>query len=63
MPAGRGASVVWDSATRRLPRRWLHLRLWLWAVAGPLWTEQPGGARWAKPCPGEGVWALVVPPA
>lgn len=63
VPAGQGASMVWDSATRHLRGRWLHLRLWLWTVAGPLGTSQPGGAHWVITCPGEGVWAPVVPPA
>lgn len=38
---GQGASVVWDLATRRRPRRWLCWRWRLWSVAGPLWSRQP----------------------
>lgn len=50
---GQGASVVWDSATRRRPGRWLRWRWRLWSVAGPLRTRQPRGTLLAITCSGE----------
>lgn len=50
---GQGASMVWDSATRRRPGRWLRWWWRLWSVAGPLRTRQPRGTLLAITCSGE----------